>query len=80
MGYSEPVEASMEWAELEPHLYTHPELTASIPYRTTYYKRDWGFCVTQAQHAKLEQSKGPFKVMVDSELKPGCSRLDKWIN
>ena len=32
MGYSEPVEASMEWAELEPHLCTHPELTASIPF------------------------------------------------
>ncbi len=71
MSYSEPVKARKEWEELKPHLYTHPELPEAIPYRTTYYKRDWGFGVTQAQVAKLKEIKGPFEIVIDSELKPG---------
>jgi aminopeptidase-like protein len=71
MSYSEPIEASMKWTELKLHLYTHSELPEAIPYRTTYYKRDWGFCVTQAQYEELERLKEPFKIMIDSELKPG---------
>ncbi len=71
MSYSEPIKASMEWTEIRSRLYTHSELPEAIPYRTTYYKRDWGFCVTKAQYAELEYLKGPFEVVVDSELKPG---------
>jgi aminopeptidase-like protein len=71
MSYSEPIEASMKWAELKSHLYTHPELPEAIPYRTTYYKRDWGFCVTQSQYEELERLEEPFQIMIDSELKPG---------
>lgn len=71
MSYSEPVKAKMEWSELKPHLHTHSKLPNSIPYRTTYYKRNWGFCVTQSQYHELQKLRGPFSIVIDSELKPG---------
>lgn len=72
VSYSEPVHALMDWAQLQSHIHRHPDLPHAIPYRTSYYKRDWGFCVTHAQYAELEQCPGPFTVIIDSELKPGA--------
>lgn len=68
MSYSEPVHETLTFEQLKPHLHYHEELPEAIPYRTTYYKRDWGFCVTQAQYKELEQADGPFEVMIDSEF------------
>jgi len=71
VSYSEPVNSVMDWAELQARLHRHPQLADAIPYRTSYYKRDWGFCVTHAQFAEMEKLGGPFTVVIDSELKPG---------
>ena len=35
--------------ELRPHLHTHSAEPGWIPYRTSYYDRTWGFCVSQRQ-------------------------------
>ena len=40
------VDKSMEWKNLEGHVYRHESLPEAIPHRTTYYNKDWGFCVT----------------------------------
>lgn len=72
VSYSEPVNRRMNWLELKPHLHIHPDLTAAIPYRTSYYRRDWGFCLTHTQYATLEQLGGPFEVVIDSKLEPGA--------
>lgn len=71
VSYSEPVRRRMDWQELQPHLHTHPDLPEAIPYRTSYYRRDWGFCLTHAQYAEMEGAPGPFEVVIDSELRPG---------
>src|ERR1041385_1271276 len=42
VNYSVPVRARMSLSELKPHLFTLPDKPDWIPYRTTYYKRDWG--------------------------------------
>lgn len=70
-SYSEPVRGTFRWEELRPHLHIHPELPEAIPYRTFYYRRTWGFCLTHAQYRELERLGGPFEVAVVSELKPG---------
>lgn len=69
VGYSEPIQATMTRSELEPHLHSLPEAPDAIPYVTSYYKRTWGFCLTQRQRDALGD--GPFVVRIDSELIAG---------
>lgn len=72
VGYSVPVRATMTLAELRPHLHTLPEHPDWIPYRTTYYHRTWGFCLTQHQLDAIEGAdRGPYEVVVDATLEPG---------
>jgi aminopeptidase-like protein len=52
MNYSVPVRARMPYGELKAHLHTIPEQPEWIPYRTSYYKEDWGFCLSQQQAEK----------------------------
>lgn len=69
VGYSTPIDCVMPLAELKPHLHTLPEHPDWIPYRTSYYNESWGFCLTQNT---LDSMKGDnYKVVIDSELKPG---------
>jgi aminopeptidase-like protein/spore coat polysaccharide biosynthesis protein SpsF (cytidylyltransferase family) len=72
VSYSTPVRMQMSWGDLKPHIHTHPALPAAIPYRTSYYLRNWGFCVTHAQSEMLEKLGGPFEVVVDSALTKGA--------
>lgn len=69
VGYSVPVRATMTLAELRPHLHTLPDHPDWIPYRTTYYHRTWGFCLTQRQLDAMDE--GPYEVVVDTSLEPG---------
>lgn len=69
VNYSSPIHTRMTRAELEPHLHTLPEMADAIPYVTSYYKRTWGFCLTQQQYRHLGD--GPFDVCIDSTLEPG---------
>jgi len=71
VGYSTPVDAEMSFAELDPHLHTLPSLPNAIPYRTSYYRRDWGFCLTHEAYQRLDRS-GRYRVRIDSTLAPGA--------
>jgi len=68
VSYSEPVHKTISFEELKARLHTHPELPDAIPYRTSYYKRDWGFCVTHKQYEVLRKTGGPLEVRIDSEF------------
>ena len=69
LNYSVPVQRTMTREELEPHLYSLPERPDWIPYRTSYYREHWGFCL---RHRDLEKlGPGPFEVVIDSTLAPG---------
>lgn len=71
VSYSDPVRGLIDWNTLKPHLHVHPELPDAIPYRTSYYRRTWGFCVTHAQYRALEADGGPFDVCIDATLTAG---------
>ncbi len=69
VSYSEPIHATMSWAQLRPHLHTLPDHPDWIPYRTAYYNRTWGFCVSQRQFDEMEG--GEYEVSIDSAFKDG---------
>ena len=55
VNYSAPVAARMTLEELRPRLTSIPEHPEWIPYRTSYYKEDWGFCLS---HDTLARARG----------------------
>ncbi len=69
LNYSTPVHATMPLAELKPHLFTIPEHPDWIPYRTSYYQQNWGFCLSHNQMLALED--GDYEVCIDSSLVNG---------
>lgn len=69
VSYSIPIRARMSLDELRTHLHTLPGHPDWIPYRTSYYTRDWGFCLTQRQLETLHD--GEYEVCIDSSLQPG---------
>ena len=67
VSYSAPFFGRLTETELLKHLHTlkdHPEW---IPYRTSYYSKNWGFC---CKHSLLASKDffGPFEVCVDTTL------------
>jgi aminopeptidase-like protein len=69
LSYSEPVRTSLSFEELRPRLHSIPAHEDWIPYRTSYYRRQWGFCMRHNQLVNLKP--GKYEIVVDSSLAPG---------
>ena len=69
VSYSTPIAARMPLGELKTHLFTLPDHPDWIPYRTSYYKESWGFCLSHRQYVDLRDE--DYDVVIDSSLKPG---------
>jgi aminopeptidase-like protein len=69
LNYSTPVATHMPLAALKPHLFSLPDQPTHIPYRTSYYRETWGFCLA---HEVLEQlAEGDYEVYIDSTVADG---------
>ncbi len=66
LGYSTPVDKIVTRDELEAHLYSLVDQPEAIPYVTSYYKENYGFCLTHIQRESLGE--GPFHIFIDSQL------------
>ena len=69
VSYSEPVRARMPLEALRERLHSLPDEPDLVPYRTSYYHRTWGFCLSHRQ--LLELQPGEYDVLIDSTLEPG---------
>jgi aminopeptidase-like protein len=69
VSYSVPVHTRMSLADLTPRLHTLPDRPHAIPYRTSYYAEDWGFCMSHDVRESLAD--GEYEVCIDSTLAPG---------
>lgn len=69
LNYSTPVHATMPLSKLKPHLFTLPDKPDWIPYRTSYYQENWGFCLSHNQMLALKD--GDYEVCIDSTLEDG---------
>lgn len=69
MSYSSPLKKRMTLEELKPHLFSLPDHPEWIPYRTSYYQENWGFCLSHKNRELLKN--GEYEVVIDSTLLPG---------
>ena len=69
VNYSTPVNKEIDLEDLQLHLHSIKNQPDAIPYVTSYYKENWGFCISHNQRERL--TKGKYKVVIDSELKDG---------
>ena len=69
VSYSIPFRDTLSLVELKKHLFSLPDHPDWLPYRTSYYKETWGFCLTHRQLTSLPE--GEYEVCVDSTLAPG---------
>ena len=69
LNYSTPVNASFSLQELVPHIHSIPEKPDLVPYRTSYYKENWGFCMSHNQLTSLKDDS--YEVIIDSRLSQG---------
>lgn len=69
VGYSVPVNREIDFDELKKHLHYLDSQPDAIPYVTSYYKEDWGFCISKNEFMSLEQ--GIYKIFIDSTLRSG---------
>lgn len=67
LGYSEPFHGKLEFQDLKPHLYSLPEQPELIPYLTSYYKRRWGFCLSENQLREMDKNE-IYEVFIDSSF------------
>ena len=69
LNYSIPIHKSVSLRELKEHLFTLPDHPDWIPYRTSYYSENWGFCISHNQFIELKED--TYEVRIDSSLENG---------
>jgi aminopeptidase-like protein len=69
VNYSVPVRQPLTLEELRPHLHSLPDHPSWIPYRTSYYAEDWGFCLADDVLRCLPD--GEYEAVIDSTLENG---------
>tara|TARA_X000000368_G_scaffold292734_1_gene232754 strand:+ start:1161 stop:2423 length:1263 start_codon:yes stop_codon:yes gene_type:complete len=69
VGYSTPINKYLTKNELLKKIHTQKDQPDAIPYVTSYYNKNWGFCLSENQKKKLPN--GKYKVRIDSSFKKG---------
>lgn len=68
LNYSTPINGKFQLSELKKHIYTMPDQPTLIPYRTSYYNMNWGFCMSHDQLMSLPD--GEYEAFIDSDHNP----------
>lgn len=69
VAYSVPIDEWMDLNRLKEHIFTQADQPDVIPYVTSYYKEQWGFCMSERQ--KISLPEGKYHAVIDSELFDG---------
>jgi len=77
MSYSVPIKGKFSLEELKKHLHSLQEYPEWIPYLTSYYNENWGFCISHNQLKNLTDDE--YEVKIDSELKDGSLTYGEFV-
>ncbi len=69
INYSDSFIGKICFDELKKHLFFDKKNPNGVPYVTSYYKKNWGFCITYNEFIKM--SKGDYHVNIKSKFKKG---------
>jgi len=69
LNYSVPFHGRLRLPDLKQHLFSIPEHPEWVPYRTSYYKENWGFCISHNMMESLVDDE--YEVCIDSTLERG---------
>ena len=69
VGYSTPIDKWLELKDIMEYIYTQPEQPDVIPYVTSYYRENTGFCMSENMRKNLKQ--GKYHLFIDSEFQTG---------
>ncbi len=78
VGYSVPVDEWLDLDALRPRLHTLPQHPDWVPFRSTYYKEDWGFCL--ADRVARELPPGRYRAVIRSRLYDGALTLGEHVH
>ena len=67
LNYSQPVRKKVNFKELSSNLFTFPSKPDLIPYRTSYYEKKWGFCMSHNNFLSLNKD-DIYEVFIDSNF------------
>jgi aminopeptidase-like protein len=78
MSYSQPMNKYISLNELKQHLFFYKDMPDAIPYKTSYYKKNWGFCVSYNFFKKLKKKK--YKIVINSKFNNrGCLSIGEML-
>ena len=89
VNYSKAVDLVLDLEDLQSHLHSLPELPDAIPYMTSYYHENWGFCLKHEERERLVD--GNYHALIKSShfdgsltygdcVIPGASRDEVFIS
>ncbi|MDD5069569.1 MAG: DUF4910 domain-containing protein [Candidatus Omnitrophica bacterium] len=71
VSYSTAIRQKMKFSEIIKHLHYLKDLPQAIPYRTSYYNNDWGFCLSFNDFKKYFSQDQEYEVFIDAGFKDG---------
>ena len=71
INYSSSFDGIISSKKLIKNLYFHPKIKDAIPYKTSYFQKNWGFCVNHHTYQKILKSTDKFEVKVKTNFKKG---------
>ena len=73
VNYSSPINKKINLKDLKKRIFFLKDQPTAIPYVTSYYKKNWGFCIKYSKYRKLK--KGIYKTVIDSKFVNGYLKI-----
>lgn len=77
VGYSKNINKKLTFKDLKNKIHYLKNQPTAIPYVTSYYKKDWGFCLEYNKFKRLK--KGNYKAFIDSKFINGNLKIGELV-